>query len=214
MAPPGLDEIMALTAAMEHLDGGCYDLVVMDSSPSGHLVRLLDLPALIADWLKLFFALLLKYRRVMRLPKISDRLVKLSREIKSLRKLLGDAKHTRLCAVTLPTRLALDKTCELAENLRRVGLNPRHLFINQITPASDCALCDALNRRELAEITRADALFPGLAKTRIYRQTDPGGLAGLSRLGAGLYSSPANLAQALAQGQIPNPNDTHQAAGH
>jgi len=205
MAPPGLDEIMALTAAMDHLDGGRYDLVVMDSAPSGHLIRLLDLPGLIAEWLKLFFTLLLKYRRVMRLPKISERLVKLSKEIKSLQKLLADPKRAGLYAATLPTRLALDKTVELTDNLRRIGLAVDGLFINQITPASACPLCAALNRREMAEIARADTLYPALAKTWVYRQADPGGLAGLGLLGAALYRPPAD-----AQGHPPS---LHPAAG-
>ncbi|MFM8330455.1 MAG: ArsA family ATPase [Candidatus Methylumidiphilus sp.] len=187
MAPPGLDEIMALTAVMEHLERGCYDLVVMDSSPSGHLIRLMDLPTLIGDWLKLFFSLLLKYRRVMRLPHLSERLVKLSQEIKSLRKLLADPKRAALCAVTIPTRLALDKTLEMAENLHRIDINLNSIFINQITPTNDCALCAAINLREMAQIKQADTLFPKQPKTLIYRQADPGGLAGLSQLGANLY---------------------------
>jgi len=193
MAPPGLDEIMALTAVMEHIDKGCYNLIIMDSAPSGHLIRLLDLPKLIGDWLKLFFTLLLKYRRVMRLPQLSERLVKLSREIKALRKLLVDAKRTALCAVTIPTSLALDKTAEMVENLHRIGVSVNYLFINQITPISTCALCSAINQREMLQITQAGSRFPGLAQTRIYRQTDPGGLAGLSRLGAELYKTPPQV---------------------
>jgi arsenite-transporting ATPase len=187
MAPPGLDEIMALTAVMEHLDSGSYDLVVMDSAPSGHLIRLLDMPKLIAQWLKLFFSLLLKYRRVMRLPQVSERLVKLSREIKSLRRLLADPKRTALCAVTLPTRLALDKTWELAENLRRIGVHLSNILINQVTPASECVLCSAISQRERVQIAKLAELFPDCPQTWIYRQSDPGGLAGLSQLGLTIY---------------------------
>jgi anion-transporting ArsA/GET3 family ATPase len=69
LAPPGLDDIIALTLIIEHIDQGRYDMIIVDAAPSGHLLRLLEMPALIRDWLRLFFALLLKYRQVLRLPK-------------------------------------------------------------------------------------------------------------------------------------------------
>ena len=198
MAPPGLDEIMALTAVIEHLDKGVYNLVVMDTAPSGHLIRLMDLPKMIAEWLKLFFALLLKYRKVMRLPKLSESLVRLSRELKTLRKLLIDPQQTALWAITIPTRLAIEKTSEMVDNLERIGLRLNYLFINQITPAGDCALCTAINQREMRQLTEANRRWPVRDTTLIYLQTDPGGLAGLSNLGQRLYRPPAPAAGALA----------------
>lgn len=187
MAPPGLDEIMALTAVMEHLEKGAYDLVVMDAAPSGHLIRLLDLPNLISEWLKLFFSLLLKYRKVVRLPKLSERLVRLSRELKALRSLLVDPKMTALWAITIPTRLALDKTREMMDNLNRIGLYPSNIFINQIIPKRDCNLCESINKRQVIQIERTKKMFPVKNITLIYLQSDPGGLTGLAQLGNRLY---------------------------
>ncbi|MDD5033449.1 MAG: ArsA family ATPase [Methylococcaceae bacterium] len=188
LAPPGLDEIMALTSVMEHLGGGHYDMVVLDSAPSGHLLRLLELPELIGDWLKLFFSLLLKYRRVMRLPRLSQRLVKLSRELKLLRQLLRDPAQTALYTASIPTHLAMDKTAELAQALYRFGINSSAVFINQITPANDCILCRALNQREKKQMERAMSLFNEQRQVRIYKQKDPSGLDGLKVLGSLLYA--------------------------
>jgi arsenite-transporting ATPase len=188
LAPPGLDEIMALTAVMEHLDGGCYDVVVMDSAPSGHLIRLLELPELISGWLKQFFSLLLKYRQIMRLPKLSQRLVDLSRKLKSLRVLLCDAEKTALYAVTIPTRLALEKTAEMLISLHKLGITPKGLFINQITPTNNCELCHALNQRESYQIKSAkEVIFFDQPQTLIFLYSDAGGLAGLEALGSNLY---------------------------
>jgi len=53
LAPPGLDEIMALTTIMDHLDSGRYDMIVIDAAPSGHLLRLLELPNIIRDCLNI-----------------------------------------------------------------------------------------------------------------------------------------------------------------
>ena len=75
MAPPGLDEIMALTRIMEFLARDSYDLFVLDCAPTGHLIRLLELPDLINEWLKAFFNLFLKYERILRLPGFAEELV-------------------------------------------------------------------------------------------------------------------------------------------
>jgi arsenite-transporting ATPase len=187
LAPPGLDEIIALTSIIAHLETNRYDTIIIDAAPSGHLLRLLELPELIQDWLKLFFSLLLKYRKVMHLPELSNRLVKLSKEIKVLRALLQEPEQTGLYAVTIPTYLAMDKTYEMTQALARLGITIKALFINQLTPVSECNLCQALVKRELVQLNFAQEQFSGLSQTRVYRQCDPTGLEGLTQLGLALY---------------------------
>jgi arsenite-transporting ATPase len=187
LAPPGLDEIMALTTIMDHLGSGRYDMIVIDAAPSGHLLRLLELPNLIRDWLKIFFSLLLKYRKVMRLPHLSERLVKLSRELKSLLVLLQDIDQTRLYAVTIPTHLAIEKTSELIAGLQKLRITLQAVFINQITPASDCDLCQSIVNREAVQLKKAYKEFPKLPLALVFRQNDPSGLAELTTLGSALY---------------------------
>ena len=188
LAPPGLDEIMALTAVMEHLDGGCYDVVVMDSAPSGHLIRLMELPEIIGDWLKQFFSLLLKYRHVMRLPKLSQHLVDLSRKLKALRGLLGDPGQTSLYAVAIPTQMALAKTSEMLASLERLGMDAKGLIINQISPINSCELCNALNQRESGLIKKLgeSKLFDHIP-TKVFLHGNLDGLARLEALGSKLY---------------------------
>ena len=68
LSPPGLDEMMALVRSMEFLKQGRYDVLILDSAPTGHLLRLLEMPELIENWLKTFFRLLLKYKLILPLP--------------------------------------------------------------------------------------------------------------------------------------------------
>ncbi|MDP1774582.1 MAG: ArsA family ATPase [Methylobacter sp.] len=187
LAPPGLDEIMALTTIMNHLDSDRYDTIIVDAAPSGHLLRLLELPELIRDWLKQFFSLLLKYRQIMRLPHLSERLVQLSRELKNLRILLQNIEQTELYAVTIPTHLAIEKTSEMICALQRLGMTAKALFINQITPVSDCALCQAINARESLQLERTHDIFPNQPQAQIYRQIEPTGLSELKALGSALF---------------------------
>lgn len=188
LAPPGLDEIMALTTIMNHLDSDRYDMIIVDAAPSGHLLRLLELPELIRDWLKQFFSLLLKYRQIMRLPQLSKRLVQLSQDLKKLRVLLQNNEQTGLYAVAIPTQLAIEKTVEMTDALQGLGISVKALFINQMTPSSDCELCEAIASREGLQVKRAHTIFPNLPQVHIFRQTDPSGLNELMALGSAMFS--------------------------
>jgi len=187
LAPPGLDEIMALTEIMDHIDKGIYDTIIVDAAPIGHLIRLLEMPELIRDWLKLFFSLLLKYRKVMRLPHLSERLVALSRGLKGLQSLLRNPEMTGLYVVTIPTELAIDKTLDMIRSLQKVGISSRGLLMNQMTPINECDFCHSRSQHEATQIARARKIFSDQPQAGIFRQTDPSGLNMLTSLGHSLY---------------------------
>ena len=110
LAPPGLDEVIALTRAMELLEEGAYQTLVLDCAPTGHLIRFLEMPDLIDRWLKVFFGLFLKYRQIFRLPRVAQRLVQVSKHLKHWRNLLADSNRCALNAVTIPTDMAFEET--------------------------------------------------------------------------------------------------------
>ncbi len=68
LSPPGLDEVTALTQVLDLCDQHHYSTFVLDAAPTGHLIRLLETPDLLDCWLKVFFGLFLKYKRIFRLP--------------------------------------------------------------------------------------------------------------------------------------------------
>jgi len=187
LSPPGLDEIMALVRAMEFLEQGRYDIFILDSAPTGHLLRLLELPELIDQWLKTFFGLLLKYKLAFRFPDLSQQLVRISRELKFLRNLWRDPARAALYAVTILTEMAFQETSDLLAVCARLGVPAPVLFLNQATPAGDCPLCTALNHRETLIKNKFHLTFAGRRQTLIYRQTEPRGLQRLAALGKALY---------------------------
>ena len=44
---PGIDEATALASAINHIESGKYDLIVFDTAPTGHTLKLLALPDII-----------------------------------------------------------------------------------------------------------------------------------------------------------------------
>jgi arsenite-transporting ATPase len=176
---------------IEFLDHGRYDVFILDSAPTGHLLRLLELPELIDQWLKTFFGLLLKYRLTSRFPDLSQQLVQISRDLKLLRSLWRDPARAALYAVSIPTEMSFQETGDLLAACQRLDMAVPVLFLNLATPAGDCPLCTALYRREALIREKFRSTFSG-RQTVIYRQSEPRGLEHLGELGRALYR-PGNM---------------------
>ncbi|MCF8026560.1 MAG: TRC40/GET3/ArsA family transport-energizing ATPase [Desulfobacteraceae bacterium] len=187
LSPPGVDEVMALTMVMEFLDQDRFDLLILDSAPTGHLVRLLETPEIIDQWLKVFFNLFLKYKRIFRLPEISQRMVKISKTLKLLNKILIDTDASALFGVTILTEMALLETRDLLAACERMHIQVPSLFLNMATPPGDCRLCSSLQRMEKKLIHKYRDVFPDQSQPLVYQAGDLGGIERLGQLGKALY---------------------------
>ena len=197
LAPPGLDEMLALTRIVDLMDRGRYDIFVLDTAPTGHLLRFLEMPELIEQWLKTFFGLFLKYRQVFWLPKVSQMMVELSKRVKLFRRLLVDSGQAALVAVTIPTEMAYEETKDLAAACARLDVGIPILFVNMVTPPSMCPTCAALRRLEQPLLVRYEAVYAGQHVAQVFRQQEPRGLERLRALGRALYrvSDSSNVSQ-------------------
>src|SRR5690606_9330407 len=81
LAPPGVDELMALVQVV----AGAHDVggraLVVDAAPTGHVLRLLEMPGVALAWTHALMRLLLKYRSVVRLEGPGQRVLELSRTL-------------------------------------------------------------------------------------------------------------------------------------
>ena len=189
LSPPGVDELMALAAVMDFLTPEGYDLLVLDAAPTGHLIRLLELPEIIEGWLKAFFRLFLKYRKIFRLPGISQRLVRLSKDLKRLRAILRDPSQAALYAASILTEMSFAETTDLVAACGRLEIPVPCLFLNMATPDGPDHLCHSLFQRESAVREKFALTFPGISRPVVSRQSDPRGIENLDALGQILYQS-------------------------
>lgn len=49
--PPGLDEAIAFGKVLEYIDNSEFDIVVFDTAPTGHTLKLLSIPDMLSGWL-------------------------------------------------------------------------------------------------------------------------------------------------------------------
>ncbi|MFH1335389.1 MAG: ArsA family ATPase, partial [Candidatus Zixiibacteriota bacterium] len=141
LTPPGLDELMALMKIMELSEEGKYDLCVLDTSPTGHLVRFLELPSLVLEWLRTIHKLLLKYNEVARLNKTAQQLFSLSKSIKRIQKTLSDTQKSEFVTITIPEAMGIAETERLLSALQRLEVPCRHIILNLLIPPTECGFC-------------------------------------------------------------------------
>ena len=144
------------------------------------------------QWLKAFFGIFLKYKRVFRLPKITQRLVEMSKNLKRFRALLCDPGKSALYGVSILTQMGFEETKDLLEACERMSISTPLLFLNPATPDSPCPLCSALYRREQEIRRKFRAAFPGRQQPLIYKQGAPRGLEDLEKLGQMLFAPAAS----------------------
>ena len=204
LAPPGIDELAAVLDVTDALDGpGGYDLVVMDTAPTGHALRLLEMPALVQGWAKALMSILLKYQPVVGIGDLGAMLLALSKGLGRLRALLGDAGRARFIIVTRPASLPRAETSRLVARLRAMGIAIPAIVVNAVGRGT-CRRCLAAardERREIAAATR-DIRRGGHHDTIIAIAPEvappPHGAAALRRWGRSWRAEPARAGRAIS----------------
>jgi len=150
LTPPGLEELMALKKIIELMKTSDYDLFVMDSAASGHLLRFLETPDIVREWLKTVFRLLLKYKGVINLSRIYsvESLLDLSRDVRKIQETLANPETTEFVMITIPEEMGIREMEDLSSALRNLKIPYSHTIINMIISLSDCNFCTAKRQEQ------------------------------------------------------------------
>jgi arsenite-transporting ATPase len=151
LTPPGIDEIAALGTISDLLEEDRYQSIILDTAPTGHLIRFLELPQVALSWIRTFIKLLLKYQNVVRASEVAEELVALSKSIKRVVALLTDPERCEFVGVAIPERMSLEETVDLAKSLEKLEVPLRKLLVNGVTPADAAAGCKFCKSRRKAQ---------------------------------------------------------------
>lgn len=142
LAPPGIDELFGILSVIGAR--GDYDLIVVDTAPTGHALRLLELADAARAWVHVLMRVLLKYRSAVPPGQLGRALVDLSQSIRELQTLMHDPSHTRFVVVTRGANVPRLETERLLDRLRTLKLAAPALVINALTLApGGCRRCRA-----------------------------------------------------------------------
>ncbi len=143
LAPPGIDELFGILSVVEARSA--YDVIVVDTAPTGHALRLLEMPEAAREWMQVLLRVLLKYRSLVRPGRLAAELVDVSKAIRELIALLRDHDTTRFIVVTRAAELPRRETGRLRRRLRRLHLSAPAIVVNART--HDAGTLHALPRR-------------------------------------------------------------------
>jgi arsenite/tail-anchored protein-transporting ATPase len=228
--PPGLDELVALSNifAASDTEGPSdfpfFDIVVVDTAPTGHTLRLLALPQFLSGLLGKLIQLRLKLSRLAStlqamfgseaqqerknvVDLAMNRLENFQKKVSNLRSTLQDQDMTRFIVVTVPTQLAVAESKRLMSELQHQSISVSDLVINQcvVKTTEDyqhengSALMSYFNRRVAGQQKWIQALSEAVAK-----------VSQSSEYQANIGNSPVpndfgstNLANTIAVTQVP-----------
>jgi arsenite/tail-anchored protein-transporting ATPase len=155
LAPPGIDEVIAVAEVAEALTDarGAYDVIVTDTAPTGHALRLLQTPALLRDWTQALMAILLKYHEIVGAGTLAALLVQLSKRLRRLQEILADPTRARFVIVTRAACLPADENERLMASLSALGIAVGAVIVNA-TGAGRCPRCRAVAGAQATETAR------------------------------------------------------------
>jgi anion-transporting ArsA/GET3 family ATPase len=173
---------MAIVDVSDALDTATgRHLLVLDTAPTGHALRLLEMPALVHEWVKALMAILLKYQSIAPLGNLGALLLRMSQGLSRLRALLTDPARAAFVVVTRTGALPLAETERMLRQLDSLEIPVAAVIVNAVG-AGSCERCKVVIREQsqaLAMIRRSKRLRRRAivgAPARLPPPTGPGDL--------------------------------------
>lgn len=185
LTPPGIDEIAALGTISDLLDENRYESIILDTAPTGHLIRFLELPQVALSWIRTFMKLLLKYQNIVKATQVAEELVALSKSIKRVVALLTDVEQCEFVGVAIPERMSLEETVDLAKALEKLKVPMERLLINGLIPegaAENCQFCKSRRGMQDQVIREFRGRFKGRSVELFTARQQPHEIVGVDAL--------------------------------
>jgi arsenite-transporting ATPase len=185
---PGADSV-ALFERMTELmidRGDAYDLLVFDTAPTGHTLRLLQSPEALVSWV----TALTKARRAM-LPSdlegpdpVLAALERRKDRFEEVRAFMMRRKSTAFVLVTIPERLPIEEAARALDALGDVGIRVGAVVVNRVLPEHATGeFYESRRRQEQVYLDEIDRRFQHLTRMRVPQlDSDVHGLHSLERI--------------------------------
>jgi len=160
MAPLGLDEIMALSRVALN-DSHSYDVIIIDTAPTGHLVKLLQRPEMVLRWFTKIIEGLKTYSGMMDSTfEVTKELLEARREIAKTHRVFMDEKQAEFVVVTIAEFMGMYETERLVKDLEGLKIASRFIIANKIIPKTECPFCGSKRGEQSRYIDQIRKKFP------------------------------------------------------
>ena len=175
-APAGGDEIAALDLLVEYVDSGEWDVVVFDTAPTGHTLRLFDMPEVMGPALETLQSLRGQASRIGTAAKSAvfgpmsmmtgstdgeESLEAFRDRLERARDLLADPERTEFRVVLIPEGMAIAESERLVEKLHEGGVRVDQLIVNRVfeDPDEGCSRCQSRYERHAERVSEVRETF-------------------------------------------------------
>lgn len=161
---PGIDEAAAFDKFLQYMTTDEYDIVIFDTAPTGHTLRLLSFPEMMDSWV----GKMIKIRRQVGsmakafkniMPFMGDEeeedkamedMEETKKQIREARGIMADPERTSFKTVVIPEEMSIYESERAMEALHKNNMYTDGIIVNQIQPEeADCEFCKA--RRSIQE---------------------------------------------------------------
>ena len=155
---PGIDEALAIGLLLQVIDKMNYSLVIFDTAPTGHTLRMLSFPKVLESAFGKLNTLKEKLGPMGTLlastmgegyKNLLEMMAVFETQIEKIRKDFTDTNHTTFIAVCIPEFLSMYETERLIQELNKGKIDCHNIVINQVLFVNkendncDCDMCKA-----------------------------------------------------------------------
>ena len=193
---PGMEELFCLLKIKDLHDKGNYDLIIVDSAPTGETISLLKFPELMSWYMEKLFPIGKVAMKVLRpISKIAFKIEmpdkqamndieKLYIMLTQLQNLLKDRESCSIRLVTIPEKMVIEETKRNYMYLNLYNFNVDGIYINRILPQDiSNSFFDEWKSIQKKYMEEIDSVFLNLPRFKIkWYEVDINGIEGLERI--------------------------------
>jgi len=174
---PGVDEAMSFMEIVGRVDSLDYDVIIFDTAPTGHTLRLLGMPSMIQKMLSTVRSLQSSFGGVLgslmssfagngtnpadAMREATEKMEKIQGLVDKIAVEFKDPEKTTFIPVMIPEFLSLYETERLVQELAKNEMDVASVVVNQVLvlPNESCGLCKARSAMQKKYIEQAQDLY-------------------------------------------------------